>query len=435
MLQRLFLFLLLFQVLPDIFLYFRFVVRKTAKQSLKVLYWLPTVLLIAGLLYLVFWGGNDFSERHTQAIGWFSFVYFLFTSPKLLLATLTAIGLAGRRFFRLSPKPFVGIGLFLAGLNAAMIIYGCFIGRSRLETKEVSFTSTQLPSAFDGYRIVQLSDFHIGSWVGHDQTIRTIVEQVNAMNPDLIVFTGDLVNHRALELEGFQEILSRLKAKDGVYSVLGNHDYGPYFHWKNAAEQEANLKDLERRQAAMGWQLLNNTHVFLTARNSTVDSLKEASSTEVAKVDSVALIGVENEGEPPFSQHGDLPRAMAGTEGMFQILLSHNPTHWKREVLPDSDIELMLAGHTHGMQFRIGNFSPAQFVYPQWSGLYLDDTASKGLYVNVGIGYVGLPFRFGSWPEITVLTLHKQPQQKVAITETADTKIAIIKDEDCHKAN
>ena len=377
------------------FVYVRFVARKTDRKSLKVLYWLPTVLLIAGLLFLVFFGGNDFSERHTQAIGWFSFIYFLFTSPKLLLATLTAIGLAGRRFFRLSPKPFVGVGLLLAGLNAAMIVYGCFIGRSRLETKEVTFASTQLPSAFDGYRIVQLSDLHIGSWVGQEQTIRTLVEQVNALNPDLIVFTGDLVNHRAVELDGFQEILGGLKAKDGVYSVLGNHDYGPYFHWKNAAEQADNLKDLERRQVAMGWQLLNNTHVFLYEN--------------AAKADSVALIGVENEGEPPFSQHGDLPKAMAGTEGMFQILLSHNPTHWKREVLPDSDIELMLAGHTHGMQFRIGNFSPAQFVYPQWSGLYLDDATSKGLYVNVGIGYVGLPFRFGSWPEITVLTLRKQP--------------------------
>ena len=319
-----------------------------------------------------------------------------------MLATLTAIGLAGRRFFRLSPKPFVGVGLLLAGLNAAMIVYGCFIGRNRLETKEVTFASTQLPSAFDGYRIVQLSDLHIGSWAGQEQTIRTLVEQVNALNPDLIVFTGDLVNHRAVELDGFEEILGGLKAKDGVYSVLGNHDYGPYFHWKNAAEQADNLKDLERRQAAMGWQLLNNTHVFLYGNAA-------HSNEAMTKADSVALIGVENEGEPPFSQHGDLPKAMAGTEGMFQILLSHNPTHWKREVLPDSDIELMLAGHTHGMQFRIGNFSPAQFVYPQWSGLYLDDATSKGLYVNVGIGYVGLPFRFGSWPEITVLTLRKQP--------------------------
>ena len=416
MLQRFFLFLLLFQVLPDVFLYVRFVARKTDRKSLKVLYWLPTMLLIAGLLFLVFFGGNDFSERHTQAIGWFSFIYFLFTSPKLLLATLTAIGLAGRRFFRLSPKPFVGVGLLLAGLNAAMIVYGCFIGRSRLETKEVTFASTQLPSAFDGYRIVQLSDLHIGSWVGQEQTIRTLVEQVNALNPDLIVFTGDLVNHRAVELDGFEEVLGGLKAKDGVYSVLGNHDYGPYFHWKNAAEQADNLKDLERRQAAMGWQLLNNTHVFLYGNTAKADSMSKAdnlraahSNEAMAKADSVALIGVENEGEPPFSQHGDLPKAMAGTEGMFQILLSHNPTHWKREVLPDSDIELMLAGHTHGMQFRIGNFSPAQFVYPQWSGLYLDDATSKGLYVNVGIGYVGLPFRFGSWPEITVLTLRKQP--------------------------
>lgn len=244
------------------------------------------------------------------------------------------------------------------------------------------------PQAFDGYRIVQLSDLHIGSWQGNTPAIRKLVDLVNAQQPDLIVFTGDLVNHRAVELNDFQEILAGLKAGDGVYSILGNHDYGPYFHWKSKQDQDNNLIELKQRQAAMGWKLLNNEHTFLIQGN-----------------DSIALIGVENQGEPPFSQHGDLPKAKAGIEGMFKLLLSHNPTHWRREVLPESDIDLMLAGHTHAMQLQLGNYSPSVYIYPEWGGMYLEGT--RGLYVNVGIGYVGLPFRFGAWPEITVLTLRR----------------------------
>lgn len=269
-----------------------------------------------------------------------------------------------------------------------MILYGSSVGRSRFEVKETTYSSSRLPQTFDGYRIVQLSDIHIGSWIGNASAIERMVELVNAQQPDLIVFTGDLVNHRAVELDEFQEILARLKAKDGVYSILGNHDYGPYFRWKSKQEQDENLIDLKQRQAAMGWKLLNNSHTFLVQGN-----------------DSIALIGVENEGEPPFSQHGDLTGAKAGTEGMFQILLSHNPTHWRREVLPESDVDLMLAGHTHAMQLQFGDYSPSVYIYPEWSGMYLEGT--RGLYVNVGIGYVGLPFRFGAWPEITVLTLRR----------------------------
>ncbi|WP_175629785.1 metallophosphoesterase [Bacteroides acidifaciens] len=388
MLQRLFIFLLLLLILPDIYLYLRFIVRLTAKRWLRILYWIPSVLIIAGLLYLVFFANNSFSESHTRDIGRFSVFFFLFAAPKLLLALCTVVGIPFHKWFRMPHTPFICTGLTLAVICIIMILYGSFIGRSRFEVKETTYSSSRLPQAFDGYRIVQLSDIHIGSWTGNASAIERMVELVNAQQPDLIVFTGDLVNHRAVELDEFQEILARLKAKDGVYSILGNHDYGPYFRWKSKQEQDDNLIDLEQRQAAMGWKLLNNSHTFLVQGN-----------------DSIALIGVENEGEPPFSQHGDLAGAKAGTEGMFQILLSHNPTHWRREVLPKSDVDLMLAGHTHAMQLQFGDYSPSVYIYPEWSGMYLEGT--RGLYVNVGIGYVGLPFRFGAWPEITVLTLRR----------------------------
>ena len=388
MLQRLFIFLLIFLILPDIYLYLRFIVHLTARRWLKILYWLPTFLLSTGLLYLVYFSNNAFAERHTQDIGWFSIFFFLFTAPKLLLFLCTVIGIPFHKWLRWPRTPFICTGLTLAVVSIVMIIYGSFIGRTQFDVKEVTYSSSKLPSSFDGYRIVQLSDIHIGSWQGNASAIQNVVNLVNEQHPDLIAFTGDLVNHRAIELNDFQHILAGLKAKDGVYSILGNHDYGPYFRWKNKQEQDDNLSDLQQRQAAMGWKLLNNSHTILIQGN-----------------DSIALIGVENEGEPPFSQYADLPKAMQGTEGMFQILLSHNPTHWRREVLPESDIDLMLAGHTHAMQLKLGNYSPSSYIYPEWSGMYLEGT--RGLYVNVGIGYVGLPFRFGAWPEITVLTLRR----------------------------
>ena len=388
MLQRLFIFLLIFLILPDIYLYLRFIVHLTARRWLKILYWLPTFLLSTGLLYLVYFSNNAFAERHTQDIGWFSIFFFLFTAPKLLLFLCTVIGIPFHKWLRWPRTPFICTGLTLAVVSIVMIIYGSFIGRTQFDVKEVTYSSSKLPSSFDGYRIVQLSDIHIGSWQGNASAIQNLVNLVNEQHPDLIVFTGDLVNHRAIELNDFQHILAGLKAKDGVYSILGNHDYGPYFRWKNKQEQDDNLSDLQQRQAAMGWKLLNNSHTILIQGN-----------------DSIALIGVENEGEPPFSQYADLPKAMQGTEGMFQILLSHNPTHWRREVLPESDIDLMLAGHTHAMQLKLGNYSPSSYIYPEWSGMYLEGT--RGLYVNVGIGYVGLPFRFGAGPEITVLTLRR----------------------------
>ena len=388
MLQRLFIFLLIFLILPDIYLYLRFIVHLTARRWLKILYWLPTFLLSTGLLYLVYFSNNAFAERHTQDIGWFSIFFFLFTAPKLLLFLCTVIGIPFHKWLRWPRTPFICTGLTLAVVSIVMIIYGSFIGRTQFDVKEVTYSSSKLPSSFDGYRIVQLSDIHIGSWQGNASAIQNLVNLVNEQHPDLIVFTGDLVNHRAIELNDFQHILAGLKAKDGVYSILGNHDYGPYFRWKNKQEQDDNLSDLQQRQAAMGWKLLNNSHTILIQGN-----------------DSIALSGVENEGEPPFSQYADLPKAMQGTEGMFQILLSHNPTHWRREVLPESDIDLMLAGHTHAMQLKLGNYSPSSYIYPEWSGMYLEGT--RGLYVNVGIGYVGLPFRFGAWPEITVLTLRR----------------------------
>lgn len=385
--HRVTLLLILFLLIPDLYIYFIYIVRKTKNILLRCSYWLPTLLLAAGYIYFIYMTGDNAMSNHTQGIGRLAIVSILFIIPKTVFMLCSLIGVLVHFIIRRCPRsPFTAIGLVLGVVSFFNILYGTVAGITRFEVKEAEYHSTVLPAGFDGYRIVQISDIHIGSWQGNPEAIKQLVDKVNAQKPDLIVFTGDLVNQQSHELDGFQDILSQLHAPDGVYSILGNHDYGSYYHWKNQKAEIANLDNLIQQQKAMGWKLLNNEHDILHHKG-----------------DSIALIGVENDGEPPFSQFADLSKAKQGTDGMFQILLSHNPTHWRREVLPDSEIPLMLAGHTHAMQGILFGHSLAELIYPEWSGMYYE--GNRALYVNIGIGYVGLPFRFGAWPEITVLTL------------------------------
>lgn len=387
--HRVTLLLILFLLIPDLYIYFIYIARKTKNILLRCSYWLPTLLLAAGYIYFIYMTGDNAMSNHTQGIGRLAIVSILFIIPKTVFMLCSLVGVLVHFIIRRCPRsPFTAIGLVLGVVSFFNILYGTVAGITRFEVKEAEYHSTDLPAGFDGYRIVQISDIHIGSWQGNPEAIKQLVDKVNAQKPDLIVFTGDLVNQQSHELDGFQNILSQLHAPDGVYSILGNHDYGSYYHWKSQKAEIANLDNLIQQQKAMGWKLLNNEHDILHHKG-----------------DSIALIGVENDGEPPFSQFADLSKAKQGTDGMFQILLSHNPTHWRREVLPDSEIPLMLAGHTHAMQGILFGHSLAELIYPEWSGMYYEGT--QALYVNIGIGYVGLPFRFGAWPEITVLTLHK----------------------------
>lgn len=388
--HRITLLLLIVLLLPDVYIYFTYIVRKVKNTMLRFSYWIPTLLLGLLYIYFMFFTGDNALSHHTLGIGRLAIAIMLFAVPKLLFMLISATGNLLHFFIRQCPRlPFTALSIVLSIISFICIAYGSFIGITRFDVKEVEYTSQSLPAGFDGYRIVQLSDIHIGSWQGHPETVQKLVDLSNNQQPDLIVFTGDLVNQRSDELESFQNILSQLQAPDGVYSILGNHDYGTYYHWKSPQEEKANLQNLIKQEKSMGWKMLNNDHTIIHHNG-----------------DSIALIGVENDGEPPFSQYADLPRALQGTDGMFKILLSHNPTHWRREVLTTSDIDLMLAGHTHAMQGILFGHSLAELKYPEWKGMYWE--GKRALYVNIGIGYVGLPFRFGAWPEITVITLKKE---------------------------
>lgn len=401
MIHRIFIILLILLVLTDTYIYRTVIKEHIRKRSLRILYLLPSVLLTIALLMLL--PGDNFTRLRVMLTGWYIIAYLVIVVPKCLYVLFSLLGRAAASVKRLPCLAGMGllpiqtmfniIGTIAACAGAFIVIYGCCYGWRKFEVKEVSFSHKDVPPAFDGYRIVQISDLHLGTISRYPETIAKAVETINAQQPDLIAFTGDLVNNEAVELEGIEEILCRLQAKDGVFSVLGNHDYAPYRKWPSKREQAENLADLKRREARMGWQLLLNDNRILYRDG-----------------DSIAIVGVENDGKPPFPALGDLPKATRGTEGMFCLLLSHDPSHWKRRVLPETDIPLMLAGHTHAMQFRFGNFSPARWFYPEWGGMYT--CGEQSLYVNQGIGSVMFPFRFGAWPEITVITLHSQKKEE-----------------------
>ncbi len=389
MIAKLILIFLALLILPDVYIYTFFVARWQGNIWLKLLYFLPTLLLLAGIGWsfytMAHWTGN----QQMLQIQCFIWILFLFVFPKLLFFLIHLTGYPLIRWAHLPKSIVIGTGLVLATASVLTLIYGYSKGRSDFEVKEITYRSDQLPDKFRGFRIVQISDLHLGSSIGREKDIEKLVNEIDNLHPDLILFTGDLVNSRADETDSFRPILSRLHAPYGVYSVMGNHDYGSYFRWNTRREQAENVQTVQRYQQEMGWKLLNNSHAFLHK-----------------DTDSIALIGCENWGEPPFSQYGNLPKALKGAEHVpFKILMSHNPRHWRAEVLPHSDIQLTLAGHTHAMQLRAGHHSPSSYIYPEWGGAYYE--GQRALYVNIGIGVTLLPVRIGARPEITVFTLEK----------------------------
>ena len=286
-----------------------------------------------------------------------------------------------------------GVSLF------GILVYG-FGNKYKYQVKRIKLNYDNLPASFAGLKIVHISDIHSGSFNNKEAVVKG-VEKIMNEKPDMILFTGDMVNNVADEMKDYMDVFDKLSAPLGVYSTLGNHDYGDYVQWKSAEEKEANLERLKQVHHNLGWKLLMNEHIVL----------EKAHPVEEQKNESIAVIGIENwSAKARFPKYGNLKKAYDGAEQHpFKILLSHDPSHWKEEVLKDyPGIDLMLAGHTHGMQFGLDlpgfKWSPVQYVYKEWAGLY--ETANQKLYVNRGFGFIGYPGRSGILPEITVLELN-----------------------------
>lgn len=273
-----------------------------------------------------------------------------------------------------------------------VFLWGTYVGFSQLEVVKVEYASSDLPAAFDGYRIVQVSDLHVGTYTGSRRALlQRAVDSINALHPDAVVFTGDLQNVEPSEIMAQKDILSRIKAPDGVFSVLGNHDYTMYTDLTDPVDIGRNQGDTEGVQYDMGWNLLKNNHSLIHRDSSYI-----------------VIAGMENDGEPGsrFPQKGNINSALYGLKRTdFVVMLEHDPTSWRRHILPHSHAQLTLSGHTHGGQLQLLGWSPASLKYPELQGLFLE--GDRALYVSKGLGGV-IPFRFGATPEIAVITLHKK---------------------------
>ena len=277
--------------------------------------------------------------------------------------------------------------------SLGLLLYSSAVTPYQINVSNIDIEFDNLPKAFDNYKIVQFSDLHLGSYISGSTFIDELVDSINAQNANITVFTGDIVNRQSNEMAVYTECLKKLCSPDGVFSVLGNHDYGDYMHWESEGMKKLDVESLVSMQQRMNWTILNNSHTIIRNGN-----------------DSLALIGVENWGDPPFKMYADLSSSYPNlNDSTFKILLSHNPAHWDAEIIDKTNIALTLSGHTHAMQCAFNIFgkyiSPAVFRYSRWSGLYTNQE-KQYLYVNSGIGEVAIPARIGVKPEITVITLH-----------------------------
>lgn len=364
---------------PDLYIWDNYV--RGGRAIWSVIYWVPSLLFVVLAVFAL-----AFKRFSAGLMNIFTALILGVALPKALFALVAWLGATSANLVPFAePLGYYG-GVTIALVVMTLSFFGLFFGWKIITVQRVEMRFDTLPPQFDGYKIVQLSDFHIGTYHKSPDTVRTIVDKVNSLGADAIAFTGDLVNLRPSEVDEFMPVLERLKARDGVFSVLGNHDYCAYLKYPERDGATRAMHALCDRERAMGWKLLMNQSELIRRGD-----------------DMIAMAGVENHGRPPFPARANLRHALKGLpKGVFKVLLSHDPTHWRDEVLPDSDVELMLAGHTHAMQFRIGRISPSRFVYREWGGEYR--VGNRVLYVSTGVGS-NLTFRFGAWPEVVEITL------------------------------
>lgn len=402
---------IIFLVIYFILDLYAFQAFKTVSKNnwIHTLYWVISFLVIGNFVfnYYGFNRRDGFSHAHAYAFGFFiailipKMVLFLgmfaedvFRVPQAIYRYFTEGDTAKGNYFA-SRRQFVSqIALGIAAIPLASIIYGIYKGKYNYKVLKYTLTFEDLPDSFDGYKLTQISDIHSGSFDNLEK-INYAVNLINEQESDVILFTGDMVNNKAEELLPYMNVFNKLKAKDGLFSVLGNHDYGDYVTWESEEAKHQNLEYLKTLQKKIGFNLLLNESRFIE-RNG----------------ERIALVGVENWGTGGFKQSGDLKKASQNLdENDFKILMSHDPTHWERQVIQDAyHYHLTLSGHTHGMQFGIEipgwfKWSPVKWRYKYWAGIYKE----MGQYINVnrGFGYLAFPGRVGIWPEITVIELKK----------------------------
>lgn len=324
---------------------------------------------------------------------WAFLSFIAITLPRYIFVVFDLIARIPELFRRKRCQAVSIAGMVMAALIFGLIWWGALFNRFSLNIKDVDVHIADLPEAFDGYRIAQISDMHVGTYGTDDTFVAKIVDTVNSLEADMVVFTGDIVNRHADEIRPFLTALSKIHGADGQYAILGNHDYADYYYIDNPRARENDRARLINFYSLTSFDLILDDYRTIYRGN-----------------DSIIVIGVENIGRPPFPAYGNLDIAYPDLgDDNTKILLSHDPSHWHYDIAGhhDKNIALTLSGHTHAMQTCIFGLSPSPLVHDEWSGLYTDDSHEHQLYVNIGTGTVGTPMRVGATPEITLITLHK----------------------------
>lgn len=383
MIARISIIILLVTLLPDIYMYRRYVKRRLGNLWARIAWWLPTLLITVSTIGVSL--TRDFAPHNLTLFNTYLFITALVVLPKFSFVLCSLAGRLARRMLKLRRNwgNYVGLVLVLAELY--ILFHGTMVGTDRLNVRQVTIEFDDLPKAFDGYRIAQFTDVHLGSM--KDELMLRAVTAIDDMRPDLIVFTGDIQNMGPDELPRFAQTLKRLKAKDGVMSVLGNHDYSRYVNLPpdEALRNERMTRDFE---TSVGWQLLLNDN-RIVRRGS----------------DSIVIAGGENDGRPPFPAKADLKKAMRGIHAKsFVVMLQHDPSAWRRHILPLTNAQLTLSGHTHGGQISLFGLRPTELVGKEDDGLYVE--GKRKLFVSTGLGGF-VPFRFYMNPEVVEITLKK----------------------------
>ncbi len=383
MIARISIIILLVTLLPDIYMYRRYVKRRLGNVWARIAWWLPTLLIMVSTIGVSL--TRDFAPHNLTLFNTYLFITALVVLPKLTFVLCSLAGRLARRMLKLRRNLGNYVGLVLVLAELYILFHGTMVGTDRLNVRQVTIEFDDLPTAFDGYRIAQFTDVHLGSM--KDELMLRAVTAIDDMRPDLIVFTGDIQNMGPDELPRFAQTLKRLKAKDGVMSVLGNHDYSRYVNLPpdEALRNERMTRDFE---TSVGWQLLLNDN-RIVRRGS----------------DSIVIAGGENDGRPPFPAKADLKKAMRGIHAKsFVVMLQHDPSAWRRHILPLTNAQLTLSGHTHGGQISLFGLRPTELVGKEDDGLYVE--GKRKLFVSTGLGGF-VPFRFYMNPEVVEITLKK----------------------------
>ena len=380
-----YLFLLLI-LIPDLYFDLHYW-RHKYSASQRLLRWLPSIIMVAYTLKLTY--EKNFIPDNPAILWVYLLLLGLIAVPKAVFMLCSILGLGVCKLFHRRKNYGNLIGLICVPVIWYILLYGSFIGFNKMEVNRQTFVSKDLPQAFDGYKVVILSDAHVGSYTDRNAyVLKQAIDSINAQRPDLVVFLGDMQNTEPKDIYPHMDVLSSLKAKDGIYTVLGNHDYGDYI-CGNTARKVANCRETMSLERQMGWTLLMNEHRYIDREKS-----------------SIVIAGMENDGDGiKFPQKGDVKKTLKGVnKDAFVIMLEHDPSSWRRKIIPDGRAQLTLSGHTHKMQFALFGWSPMALLGNEFNDWYTE--GDQSLFVTAGLGGL-IPFRFGATGEIVVLTLRK----------------------------